>query len=59
MIRHEYEIKYSTDGKWHGYTILHDGRPVRSDLMRSRAAAIRQAQIEIQKLQRSEQSLAA
>lgn len=54
-----YEIKYHTDGKWHGYTVMRNGRPVMSDLLRSRAAAVKQAQVEIKKLQRSEQSLAA
>lgn len=55
-----YEIKYHTDGKWHGYTVFRNGRPVMSDLLRTRAAAVRQAQIEIQKLQRADsQPLAA
>lgn len=51
----KYDIKYYTDGKWHGYTVMRNGRPVLSDLLRTRAAAIKQAQLEIQKLQRADQ----
>lgn len=55
----KYEIRYHTDGKWHGYTVMCNGRPVFSDLLRTRAAAGKQAQIELKKLQRSEQQAIA
>lgn len=53
MIR--YEIRYLQDGKWWGYTIYRNGQPFKGDILRTRRAAVKQAQIELQKLQRAEQ----
>ena len=55
-----YEIRYHQDGGWCGYVIYCNGQPFKGDTLRTRRAAVKQAQIELQKLQRAEQqSLAA
>lgn len=53
MIR--YEIRYLQDGKWLGYTIYRNGQPLQGGIVRTKSAAVKQAQIELQKLQRAEQ----
>jgi len=50
-----YEIRYHQDSGWCGYTIYLNGQPFKGDILRTRRAAVKQAQIELQKLQRSEQ----
>lgn len=58
MIR--YEIRYLQDGKWWGYTIYRNGQPLQGGIVRTKSAAVKQAETEVKKLQRSEQpSLAA
>jgi len=54
-----YEIRYYQDAGWCGYTIYLNGQPFKGDILRTRRAAVKQAQIELQKLQRNEQPLAA
>jgi hypothetical protein len=50
-----YEVRYRPDGKWWNYTIYRNGQPLQGDILRTRRAAVKQAQIELQKLQRAEQ----
>lgn len=58
MIR--YEIRYIQDGKWWGYTIYRNGQTLQGGIVRTKSAAVKQAETEVKKLQRSEQpSLAA
>jgi len=55
----KYEIRYYQDGKWWGYTIVCNGMMRKGGIVRTRAAAVKQADLELKKLQRSEQTLAA
>jgi len=50
-----YEIRYHQDSGWCGYTIYLNGQPFKGDILRTRSAAIKDAQRELQKLQRAEQ----
>lgn len=51
----KYEVRYQTSSGWVSYVIYRNGQPFKGDIMRTRRAAVQQAQIEIQKLQRAEQ----
>ena len=55
----KYEIRYYQDGKWWGYAIVCNGMMRQGGIVRTRSAAIKDAQRELDKLQRSEQPLAA
>jgi len=50
-----YEIRYHQDCGWYGYVIYCNGQPFKGDTLRTHRAAVKQARIELQKLQRSEQ----
>ena len=56
-----YEVRYySIDRRWTGYLIYRNGQPLQGAEMPTRRAAVKDAQRELQKLQRAEeQSLAA
>lgn len=50
-----YEIQCRKDDQWFSYTIYRNGQPYQGGIMRTKRAAMKQARIELQKLQRSEQ----
>lgn len=55
-----YEIRYYQDGGWVSYVIYRNGQPVKGGELRTRRAAVQDAQRELNKLQRAEeQPLAA
>ena len=55
-----YEIRYHQDGGYVGYVIYRNGKPFQGAELANRRAATKDAQRELQKLQRAEeQSLAA
>jgi len=51
----KYDIRYHQDGGWCGYVIYLNGQPFRGDTLLTKRAAVKQAQIELEKLQRAEQ----
>jgi len=55
-----YEVRYQVNGGWVGYVIYRNGQPIKGGELRTRRAATKDAQRELQKLQRAEeQPLAA
>lgn len=55
-----YEIRYyPIDRRWWGYLISRNGQPLQGAEMPTRRAAVKDAQLALQKLQRSEQQLVA
>lgn len=50
-----YEIRYHQDCGWYGYIIYRNGQPIQGGELRTSRAAIKDAQLAIQKLQRAEQ----
>lgn len=54
-----YEIRYYQDGKWWGYAIVCNGMMRQGGIVRTRAAAVKQAGLELKKLQRADQPIAA
>lgn len=51
----KYEIRYHQDGGYVGYVIYRNGKPFQGAELANRRDAIKDAQRELQKLQRSEQ----
>lgn len=51
----KYEVRYQTNGGWVSYVIYRNGQPVKGGELRTSRAAIRDAQRELEKLQRAEQ----
>jgi len=54
-MKNRYEVRYRQDSGWCEYTIYCNGQPVKGGELRTRSAAIKDAQRELQKLQRAEQ----
>ena len=50
----KYEIQCRKDDKWFSYTIYRNGQPFQGGIMRTKSAAMKQAELELKKLQRSE-----
>lgn len=48
-----YEIQYRPDGKWWCYTITCNGIPQKGGIVRTKSAAVKQAETEVKKLQRA------
>lgn len=53
-----YEIEYHKNGKWWVYTIFRNRCPIQDGYLRTKSAAVKHAEKEVQKLQRAEQHLA-
>lgn len=51
----KYEVRYQENGGWVSYIIYRNGQPIQGGELRTSRAAIKDAQRELQKLQRAEQ----
>ncbi len=51
----KYEIRYQTSSGWVSYVIYRNGKPIKGGELRTSRAAIKDAQRELEKLQRAEQ----
>jgi len=50
-----YEVRYYPDNGWVSYVIYLNGQPFKGDILRTHRAAVKQAKIELKKIQRSEE----
>lgn len=51
----KYEVRYQENGGWVSYIIYRNGQPIQGGELRTIRAAIKDAQLAMQKLQRAEQ----
>ena len=51
----KYEVRYQENGGWVSYIIYRNGQPIQGGELRTSRAAIKDAQLAIQKLQCAEQ----